>query len=253
MAGQGFPETDYDQMSLRYDANRDVPPAWLEPWREAISRYAMNVAEPVLDVGSGTGIWSLLLAEWFEILVVGIEPSAGMRSQAVARRRHDLVSYVGGDAMALPFRDHSFGGVWLSTVVHHIPDLERAARELRRILRPGQPVLVRNGFSGRHEGVLWTRFFPEGLRLADERHPTIDAVLEAFAGAGFGHEALERVTYNCAANLKEYVERIATRADSTLALIDDSDFERGLAELSRFAAGASLGPVPATLDLLVLR
>jgi len=34
---------------------------------------------------------------------------------------------------------------WLSLVIHHIPDLAGAAREIRRVLRPGAPVLIRPG------------------------------------------------------------------------------------------------------------
>jgi hypothetical protein len=56
-----------------------------------------------------------------------------------------------------------------------------------------------------------------------------------------------------ATNLGEYVERIATRTDSTLALIDDEEFERGLADLRRAALSEPPAPVRTTLDLLILR
>ena len=64
-------------------------------------------------------------------------------------------------------------------------------------------------------------------------------------------EAIPEVT---AANLLAYSERISTRANSTLTLIDDRDFEEGVERLREAAASASsTEPVVDVRDLLVLR
>ena len=44
---------------------------------------------------------------------------------------------VQADAMHLPFRDGSFDGVFCIDAFEHIPDGAQAAREFRRVLRPG--------------------------------------------------------------------------------------------------------------------
>ncbi|MCK9931696.1 hypothetical protein MXD62_31945 [Frankia sp. Mgl5] len=41
----------------------------------------------------------------------------------------------------------------------------RPAAELRRVLRPAAPVLIRSAFPGRHEQVALFRFFPEAVRV----------------------------------------------------------------------------------------
>ena len=41
------------------------------------------------------------------------------------------------EASALPFEDHSFDLVFGHAVLHHLPDLDAAFREFRRVLRPG--------------------------------------------------------------------------------------------------------------------
>jgi SAM-dependent methyltransferase len=46
------------------------------------------------------------------------------------------VAFVRADGERLPFADESFDGVWGNAVLHHL-DLRRAARDLRRVLRPG--------------------------------------------------------------------------------------------------------------------
>jgi ubiquinone/menaquinone biosynthesis C-methylase UbiE len=208
---------------------------------------------PVLDLGSGTGIWSLLLAEWFNVEVVGIEPSSGMRGEAIRKRSHPRVRYIAGEAEHLPLKDGACAAVWISTVVHHVPDLQAGAREVRRILQPGGPVLIRSPFSGRHQGILWTYFFPSALQIAERRHPSVEATVKAFSVAGFDKKSLQGVSEITASNLKEYADRIETRADSSLKLISDEEFGRGLGELRKSAENESSTPVTTVLDLLVLR
>jgi ubiquinone/menaquinone biosynthesis C-methylase UbiE len=244
--------TNYDAMSRTYDFGRATPEEWVHEWRSELTEYLTADERPVADVGSGTGIWAKFIVEWFDTDVIGIEPSTGMRSRATQTRRHSRVHYVGGAAEHLPLRDASCGAVWMSTVVHHFADLHAAAREARRVLRDGGPVLIRQSFSGRHDGILWTGFFPSALRLAEQRHPTIETVIEAFTKAGFRHHEVCEVTQIAAADLHEYVQRTATRSDSTLELISDEEFERGLEELRNLAENSPSEPVVATLDMVVV-
>jgi ubiquinone/menaquinone biosynthesis C-methylase UbiE len=245
--------TDYDRMSAVYDAGRAFPPQWLKEWKAAVDPYLSAARGPIIDVGCGTGIWSLLFAQWFEVHVFGVEPSAGMRREAVTKRSHPRVRYLGGEGERLPLKDGIGAVVWMSTVVHHLRDIEAAAHEVRRVLEPGAPVLIRSAFSGRHGDIPWIRFFPSALRLADVRHPKVEATVEAFSVAGFRRERLESVSQVSASNLEEYIERVATRADSTLTMISDREFEKGLSAMREAAQQSPPGPVRTTLDLLVLR
>jgi ubiquinone/menaquinone biosynthesis C-methylase UbiE len=123
---------------------------------------------------------------------VAVEPSEGMRRQAADKRTHPRVSYIGGDAVRIPLRNGSCSHAWVSTVIHHIPDLSRCARELRRVLLPGDRVLIRNAFSGRMDSIMWARFFPSARRLADENGPTVEGTVKAFSVAGFQGKSLAR-------------------------------------------------------------
>lgn len=99
--------TDYDAMSRVYDAGRAMPEEWVSEWRKVLAE--LGIAGPVADVGSGTGIWASFLSEWFEVDVIGIEPSAGMRTQAAQNRRSARVAYVGGTAEHLHFETSRVG------------------------------------------------------------------------------------------------------------------------------------------------
>jgi SAM-dependent methyltransferase len=76
--------------------------------------------------------------------------------EATAGRVH----LVGGRADGVPLRDGVAGAAWLSTVIHHVGDLDACANELRRVLAPGAPVLIRSAFRR------WRERLPS-QRLAD--------------------------------------------------------------------------------------
>src|ERR1700733_7443801 len=148
---------DYsDAAAAAFQASRELPPDALSEWRAAISRHlAPQPHMRVLDLGAGTGTWATALAAWYSINVVAVEPSPAMRARS--RWPGTLAAH----ATALPLAAATMDGAWLSTVVHHLPDLPAAARELHRVLRPGAPVLIRSAFAGRCPHIGLIRFWPE--------------------------------------------------------------------------------------------
>jgi ubiquinone/menaquinone biosynthesis C-methylase UbiE len=128
-------------------------------WRVAVERYGRpRPGQRWLDLGAGTGSWAAKFGRWFAGLhVVAVEPSAAMRERCGHR------PLVAGEAGAVPLDANTADAAWISTVVHHIADLGVAARELRRVLRPGAPVLIRSAFAGRPEGIRLFRYFPEAV------------------------------------------------------------------------------------------
>jgi ubiquinone/menaquinone biosynthesis C-methylase UbiE len=246
--------TDYERMAARYDAGRALPLDQIDGWRIVLSLYVEPSPRPLLDLGSGTGIFSEALARWFEVTVVGVEPSAGMRREAATKRQLPNVLYLGGRAESIPLRDRSCSYAWLSTVLHHIEDLPRCVVELRRVLGMGGGVLIRNSFGDRLDQVHWLDFFPAAKRLAATRWPSVQQTTDAFATEGFELEALETVPEVVAPDLRAYHQRLSNRTNSTLTLIDEDEFAAGLAELGR-AASEQTEPEPVVegRDLLVLR
>jgi ubiquinone/menaquinone biosynthesis C-methylase UbiE len=243
---------DYNAMAGRYDAGRAVPLDALQPWRAALEPY-VPAGVTILDVGSGTGIFCEAFARWFGARVIGVEPSAGMRAQAVQGRPHPLVQYVAGTAERLPVRRGSCRVAWLSTVIHHLASLEASAHELRHALTPNNGVvLVRSAFPDRLDHITLFRYFP-GARAIAETFPSVEATAEAFAAAGFAVRALDRVDQHWAPSLRAYAKRVRLRADSTLAPLSEGEFSEGLRRLDLdVAREESPSPVVDGLDLLVL-
>jgi SAM-dependent methyltransferase len=248
---------DYDRMAPDYVAGRVLPAQGMDAWRAATAPWMAGGGSPLLDLGAGTGQFAAAMAGWFGVEVVAVEPSRGMRDQAVRAHPHPGVSWVAGVAERLPLRDGCAALAWVSTVLHHLDDLDAAAAELNRVLRPGGAVLVRQAFPGRLDEVtLYTRFFPgAGAFLVEGGGlPTVERVAAAFAGAGFRVERLQRIAQVSAPSLAAYRDKVARRADTGLRLLPDDQFAAGLAALDRAVEAETVpAPVIDRLDLLVLR
>jgi SAM-dependent methyltransferase len=245
--------TNYERIAEVYDAGRRLPLEWIDGWRELLDPFLSECALPVLDLGSGTGLWSEAFAAWFECDIVAVEPSAAMRREALEKRLPPQVLLVGGGGERIPLKDGSCVCAWLSTVVHHFSDVEACASELYRVVDSGGHVLIRNAFGDRLDGIHWLDFFPEARETASKRWPTVDATTRVFAAAGFEAERFGSVSEVIASDLHAYAERIRVRANSTLNVIDDEAFEAGIARLERFAAERPLEEVVEQRDFLVLR
>jgi ubiquinone/menaquinone biosynthesis C-methylase UbiE len=204
-------------------------------------------------VGSGTGRFAVLVADWFGAAVTGIEPAGGMRNVAAIDGRHPNVSYAGARAERIPFRANCFGAALLSNVYHHISDRRSCAEELSRVLRAGGWVLIRGAFARRLGEITLFDYFPEA-KLVCEQFPTLSETVENFSASGFKFEAVRPVVQQTCSSLKELAARTRLRADRTLTMLTDEEFQLRQATLEE-AAAREIEPVPVidTLDLLVLQ
>ena len=245
-----------EQTAAAFKAVREVPRAGLAEWRDAIARH-LHAAPgmTLLDIGAGTGAFAAAFRDWFGVEVLAVEPSAAMRNQIP---RVPRIQVFEGSASALPLPDASADAAWLSLVIHHIPDLAIAAQEIRRVLRPGAPVLIRQGFPGRCDRVELVRWFPETARTIAS-YPSVEETCQAFAAAGFHQEALEQVRETYPASLADFLGQVDTfrRADTTMRNLTEDEFLRGKERLGRAVQQAhGTGNQDSRtnwLDLLVLR
>lgn len=101
----------------------------------------------VLEVGPGTGYYSLHTAQWLEpegtLDILDVQQE--MLDHNMRRAREMGISNIvptRGDAQALPYPDGHFDSAYLVATLGEVPNQERALRELRRVLkRDGQLVI----------------------------------------------------------------------------------------------------------------
>jgi MPBQ/MSBQ methyltransferase len=92
----------------------------------------------VLDVGCGIGGSARILARDYGLDVLGISISPGQIARARALTPSGLsCRFAVMDALALDLSDSSFDAVWSVEAGPHMPDKQRYADELLRVLRPG--------------------------------------------------------------------------------------------------------------------
>jgi SAM-dependent methyltransferase len=245
---------NYEEQSESYAAARSLSQRAVEAWGEAITRWLAPLQPSlVLDLGSGTGRFSPLIASRLGCGVVGVEPSDGMRETAMKEATHPRVRYVAGDALNIPLDDGSCDAAWLGYMVHHVPDRVRCAQELSRLLRAGAIVLVAGACTEKRKEISLFRYFPAALRIVDQ-FPLETEISASFAEGGLEHVATESVVIESAPSLAVAATRTALRADTTLRLISDEEYAEGQRALEEAAAReAEPQPILDSIDLLVYR
>ena len=126
---------------------------WVEAPHPLITRKRLREAlepssgERVLEIGPGTGYYSLDLAGWLapdgELQLLDLQQEMlDHAMRRVAERGLGNVVAVRADATALPFDDASFDAVVLTAVLGEIPDRDAALREIARVLKPRGRLVV---------------------------------------------------------------------------------------------------------------
>jgi demethylmenaquinone methyltransferase/2-methoxy-6-polyprenyl-1,4-benzoquinol methylase len=132
----------YDLMNALMTGGRD------QAWRRRVARLAAPEAEDlVLDLATGTADLALaFLDETPAESVVGVDFVEGMlvRARAKLRRQQERrrVTLLAADALALPFRDATFGCVASAFLLRNLADLGAGLAEMRRVTQPGGSVVA---------------------------------------------------------------------------------------------------------------
>jgi ubiquinone/menaquinone biosynthesis C-methylase UbiE len=245
---------DYDKTQIpeAYNRGRDHGPAVLSQWMDAVEAAAEpGSVRSILDLGCGTGRFSGGLAERFNAEVIALDPSRKMLGQARLSGGHPKVSFVCGSAEALPLESNSVELVFISMVFHHFTDPALAARECNRVLRPKGRVCLRTATSDLISAYPYVPYFPTSRRLLEDRLPTLRFQQQAFENAGLSTLSTSFIVQQIADSLHTYADKLATKSDSILASLSDSDFAAGMQALRAAAAAGPDCVVTEPIDFLV--
>ncbi|MBZ0297866.1 MAG: class I SAM-dependent methyltransferase [Anaerolineae bacterium] len=108
-----------------------VPKVDFHQW--VLRRIQWHGDERVLDVGCGPGVYSTALAQYQpNVSYYGLDFSPGMLTKHPMRQSVSV-----GDVQDIPFPAHTFDVVMANHMLYHVPDIDRAIQEFRRVLKPG--------------------------------------------------------------------------------------------------------------------
>jgi len=117
----------------------------------AFFRQHVQAGSRILDCGCGPGSITVGLAEWApDGQTIGIDLGAEQLDGARALARDlgvENVTFRQGDILDLPFDDDSFDVVFSQAVLYHVPNTEKALAEIKRVLRPGGLVALRDAIT----------------------------------------------------------------------------------------------------------
>ncbi|MBI5213103.1 MAG: class I SAM-dependent methyltransferase [Nitrospirae bacterium] len=173
----------FDLFAEEYDRWFDSPDGRIlfKAEVEAVRVLMKNLEKPFLEVGVGTGRFAKELGIEF-----GIDSSH--RALEIAERRGIKVKEAKGES--LPFKDGSFGAVFLLFTICFVDDPEKIFLEAKRALKNGGGLIV--GIINRES--LWGELY---MKKKSEGHPiykharfySIDEVLKMLGETGMAVEA----------------------------------------------------------------
>ena len=134
----------FDEWPDRYDAWFRTPIGALVKRYE--SRMLLDLLKPcpgemILDVGCGTGIFTLDILESGPG-VVGVDISLPMLMRARQKTGGDSYHPITGDMLTLPFADEVFDKTVSMTALEFVENAHDAVRELFRVTRKGGVIVV---------------------------------------------------------------------------------------------------------------
>jgi SAM-dependent methyltransferase len=131
---------DYRQFFAHYDAHRYALESHIPACLDELDLEGKRVLE--IGLGQGTESEQLIRrgALWSGL---DLTPESVARVKTRLELHHlPLESLHQGSVLDMPWDDSSFDLVFSHGVLHHVPDIETAQREIHRVLRPGGELVV---------------------------------------------------------------------------------------------------------------
>jgi ubiquinone/menaquinone biosynthesis C-methylase UbiE len=230
-------KADYSKIALHYDKGRPLSEQTTLIWLNLIAKLSGAAkGMRVLDLGCGTGRFSLPLANRFGLNVTGLDSSEDMLAKAKEKDSNSVVKWVLADASALPYPDSLFDVVFMSHLLHHVNSPLKVLNECGRVLVPSGVVIIRYGAIDQIRNDVVHMFFPQAIEIDERRTPTRQLTEKWLVDAGFLNISSEEVAQQTYQSGLEHLDAIRGKSTSVLSMISEESFQTGLHHLEEYIA-----------------
>ena len=215
---------DYNIIAKDYDLTRTAN-------INTINHFASEVPldyKAILDFGCGTGNYAFAINKLTTAQIYGVEPSESMREKALAKG----LDVRTGDHTSVPFVDQFFDFIYMTDVIHHVPDIGLLFSELYRVLKPGGLVCI---LTESHEQLVsrfWVKYFPTTVAVEKNRYPDIPNIINAAKPAGYiVHKVVTTDADGEIVITDDFIKLVENKGYSMFRLIDETDYQAGATAL----------------------
>jgi len=226
----------FRQMAPVYDKYRKPDELILRLLSEEIQKLAGTVGNlSMLDVGCGTGGYSIPLAKQFAIKLTGIDVSKEMLERA--RSKHSNGNWILGDIESIDFEENSFDVVLMSYVLHHMRDYKRTLKTVYKILKSASGLLfIVTDDHDQFYASFYHKYIPKIMEIDLNRFPKVNELCNYLRSINFKvrvKKVRHKQYMSCEEDIEKLIEQGKARYFSTLTLLTDKELDEGLKRMKR--------------------
>jgi len=224
---------DFDKIAPSYDRHREPEKEVLDTLLELFKNSRPR--QLLLDIGCGTGRYSIDVTKRFRLCLVGIDISREMIR--IAKTKLPMGIFIRGkvEDMISGFKPKSFDYV-LSCQVLHLVDRCKVFPEIRRILRDQGKLVIITFDQDQFCQDVFHRYIPHILAIDLQRYPGIAEIRKELEEMDFNVDIIkvrcDRRISN-AYDVERLVKKGKARFFSTLAHVDENELSESLEKMRR--------------------
>lgn len=227
---------DYNEISRIYDSVREEQIEIINCFLEGAD-ISENTA--ILDIGCGTGNYTNLIHRITKSRVYGMDMSEGMLEKAKEKNKN--INFIIGSAEDIPLQDSHFDFVYMTDVIHHVPNIEKMFCEIYRILKKGGKVCIATQSYNQIDLRYMTEFFPDTAAQDKGRYPDIEDIVKAACKNGLKHIKDQIISDGVEVELgQNYIELLEKKGYSMLHLISEESYWEGLNKVKQEMKNGSI-------------
>lgn len=231
-------KADYSKIASFYDQGRSLSEQNTTLWLDLIAELsAAPKGARILDLGCGTGRFSLPMAGRLGLDVTGADSSSEMLAKAKQKDPNAEVRWTLADANALTFPADSFDVVFMSHLLHHVDSPPAVLSECHKVLAPSGVILIRYGAMDQIRHDVEHTFFPQAIEIDEPRAPSQELTERWLLEAGFVDLSSRQVVQQTYQSGAAHLDAARAKSTSLLSMISEESFEAGIQRLAAHVAG----------------